>query len=1159
MTDFVHLHLHTEYSLLDGACSIHKKDEKQETVPLIARAKELGMKAIAITDHGAMYGAISFYKECKAAGIKPIIGCEVYVAARTRFDKNPAFDAERYHLVLLAKNMQGYENLINIVSYANLDGFYVKPRCDMELLERYHEGIIALSACLAGELPRRAAADDYEGARECALRYKAIFGEDYYIELQNHGLEEQMRINPMLIRLAKELDIPLVATNDVHYINREDAEAQKVLMCIQMGKTVEDENRLDFGTDQFYFKSGDEMAALFPGLPQAIENTVRIAEQCNVEFEFHKLSLPKYDVPGGEEPFAYLRARCMEGFVRRYGDHPPEEAMPRMEYELEVIRSMGYVDYFLIVWDFIHFARSAGIPVGPGRGSAAGSIVSYCLTITDVDPLQLGLLFERFLNPERVSMPDIDIDFCYERRQEVIDYVVRKYGDDHVAQIVTFGTMLAKGAIRDVGRALNMPYADVDAVAKLVPNELKMTIDKAMKPGSPLREMYDANPDTRRLIDMAKQLEGMPRHTSIHAAGVVITGRPVHELVPLQRGDSFAITQYTMTTLEELGLLKMDFLGLRNLTVIADAEKMINRDGGHFSVAEVPFDDKKVYEMLSAGQTAGVFQLESGGMKNVLTGLRPRSLEDIIAVISLFRPGPMDSIPSYIENMHNPDQVTYKHPLLEPILRVTYGCIVYQEQVMQIVRDLGGYSYGRADLVRRAMSKKKASVMEQERTYFIHGKTAEDGTVEIEGAVRRGVPEQIASEIFDEMTAFASYAFNKSHAAAYAVVAYRTAYLKAHYPCEYMAALLTSILDTPGKVSEYIAECQRLGIRVLPPDINTSGVGFTVEDGNIRFGLVAIKNIGYGVIEAVIAERETGGPFAGFYDFLIRVADKEINKKAVEALIVAGAFDSFGRYRSQLLAVYERALSEIQEDRRRNVEGQLDLFGMAETAEKQELIYPDIPEMTLKEKLTLEKAATGLYLSGHPLSEYRAQIEAANAAPISEILESFTEGSVGTVQDGDTVTIAGVILTKKNKNTRNDSLMAFVTLEDMSGSIEALVFPKVLTRYAPLLAEEAVVSMTGKVSAREGEEPKLICDAVAPLAGAAVKKPKKLYLRLRSADDPNLARVERVTAIFDGTTPLIYYFGDEKKYSPAAAGVEVTAGMLARLNEILGADNVVFR
>ena len=1158
MTDFVHLHLHTEYSLLDGACSIHRKAGEEHS-PLIARALELGQKSLAITDHGVMFGVIDFYRECKAAGIHPVIGCEVYTAPRTMRDKTHEYDSRANHLVLLAKNQTGYKNLMKIVSLAHTEGFYIKPRCDTEVLRAHAEGIIALSACLSGAIPSALLRDDYEGARSKAAELKEIFGENFYIEIQDHGLPEQRRILPLLVKLARELSLPLVATNDVHYIEKTDAETQQVLMCIQTGKTVDDAEKMSLGTEEFYLKSGDEMAELFPEYPEAIANTVKIAEMCNVEFEFGKLHLPAYATPEGETAESYLRRLTEEGFARRYGEHPPEGARERMEYEFSTIRQMGYVDYFLIVWDFIHFAKSHDIPVGPGRGSAAGSIVAYCLEITDVEPLGLGLLFERFLNPERVTMPDIDVDFCVEGRERVIDYVAEKYGHDHVAQIVTFGTMLAKGAVRDVGRALGMPYGDVDTVAKLIPNELKMTIDKALSSSKQLRDLYEQNADVHKLIDMARRLEGMPRHSSTHAAGIVITGEEVSALVPLIRSDDFAVTQFTMGTLEELGLLKMDFLGLRNLTVINEAEKMI---GGGFSVAEAPLDDPAVYRMLAEGHTSGIFQLESGGMKNVLMGMRPRSIEDIIAVISLYRPGPMDSIPRYIDSMHHPEHVRYKHPMLEEILSVTYGCIVYQEQVMQIVRKMAGYSYGRADLVRRAMSKKKASVMEKEREYFIHGLTREDGTVECVGAVANGVPEAVATDIFDEMTAFAEYAFNKSHAAAYAIVSYRTAYLKAHYPAQYMAALLTSILDSPGKVSEYIAECQRMGIRVLPPDINQSGVGFTVTGKNIRFGLVAIKNIGYGVIEAVIRERERGGAFRNLYDFLNRMCGGEINKKAIEGLIISGAFDSFGVRRSQMLRVYEAALDEIVGDRKRNVEGQIDLFGgTEEQSGREDLSYPDIPELPEKEKLALEKAATGLYLSGHPLEAYAEKIAASGARPIGESLALAAEGA-GETLEGEFVTLAGIVMTKRIKTTRSGSVMAFLGLEDMSGSIECLVFPKVLLTYQALCEEGAEVVLYGRLSAREDEEPKFIVEKLRSLDGMAEKKkPKRLYLRFESRTDGRMELCERVLGIFGGGTPLVYYYGDEKKYQQwgLERGVEPCEPVLRRLSEILGAENVVYR
>uniref|UniRef100_UPI003FEE2614 DNA polymerase III subunit alpha n=1 Tax=Candidatus Fimivicinus sp. TaxID=3056640 RepID=UPI003FEE2614 len=863
MSGFAHLHLHTEYSLLDGACRIG---------PLLDRAKELGQTAMAITDHGAMYGVIDFYRAARERGMKAIIGCEVYVAARTRHNKVHALDSERSHLVLLCENNIGYQNLIAMVSEAWIEGFYVKPRIDHELLEKHHEGIIALSACLAGEIPRALSRGDYEGAKETALWYDNLFGRgNYFLELQDHGLREQKQINPLIIRLSRETGIPLVVTNDTHYIYKEDARVQQVLICIQTNHTVGEETGLEFETQEFYLKSEEEMRALFPELPEAFDNTMKIAERCDVTFTFGETKLPHFEVPGGVDHFEYFTRMCETGLRERYGEHPRQDYIDRLHYELNVIHTMGYVDYYLIVHDFIHYAKSQGIPVGPGRGSGAGSIAAYCIGITGIDPMKYQLLFERFLNPERVSMPDFDIDFCYERRPEVIDYVVRKYGADHVAQIVTFGTMAAKAAIRDVGRALGVPYATADSIAKLVPYELNITLDAALKKSAELREQYDSSEQVRDLIDMARKVEGMPRHASTHAAGVVITRDPVSTYVPLARNDESIVTQFTMTTLEELGLLKIDFLGLRTLTVINDAEKMIRLREPDFDVNQISTKDEKVYEMFSSGQTEGVFQFESAGMRNVLMGLKPESLEDLIAVISLYRPGPMEAIPTYIENRHHPDRVRYKTPLLKDILDVTYGCMIYQEQVMQIFRKLAGYSYGRADIVRRAMSKKKHKVMEQERKNFIYGLVNEDGSVECEGAVKRGVDEKIANELFDEMSSFASYAFNKSHAAAYAYVAYQTAWLKCYYPCEFMAALLTSVLDSAGKVSSYIAECSRIHISVLPPHVNESLEGFTVADGRIRFGLLAVKNLGRGFIKGILEERKTGGPFTSFYSFCKRI------------------------------------------------------------------------------------------------------------------------------------------------------------------------------------------------------------------------------------------------------------------------------------------------
>jgi DNA polymerase-3 subunit alpha len=1183
LSGFVHLHLHTEYSLLDGACRIG---------PLLDRAKELGQTSMAITDHGAMYGVIDFYRAAQERGIKPVIGCEVYVAARTRHDKVYALDNERSHLVLLCENNTGYQNLIAMVSEAWTEGFYTKPRIDHELLEQHHEGIIALSACLAGEIPRALSRGDYEGAKETALWYDQLFGRgNYFLELQDHGLREQKQINPLIIRLSRETGIPLVVTNDTHYIDKEDARVQQVLICIQTNHTVGEETGLEFETQEFYLKSEEEMRLLFPELPEAFDNTVKIAQRCNVTFTFGETKLPHFDVPGGKDHFEYLTRMCEEGLHARYGEHPPQDYSDRLHYELNVIHTMGYVDYYLIVHDFIHYAKSQGIPVGPGRGSGAGSIAAYCIGITGIDPMKYNLLFERFLNPERVSMPDFDIDFCYERRPEVIDYVVRKYGADHVAQIVTFGTMAAKAAIRDVGRALGVPYATADSIAKLVPYELNITLDAALKKSAELREQYDSSGQVRDLIDMARKVEGMPRHASTHAAGVVITRDPVSTYVPLARNDESIVTQFTMTTLEELGLLKIDFLGLRTLTVINDAEKMIRHREPGFEVHQIPTKDETVYEMFASGQTEGVFQFESAGMRNVLMGLKPESLEDLIAVISLYRPGPMESIPTYIENRHHPDRVRYKTPLLKDILDVTYGCMIYQEQVMQIFRKLAGYSYGRADIVRRAMSKKKHKVMEQERKNFIYGLVHEDGSVECEGAVKRGVNEKIANELFDEMSSFASYAFNKSHAAAYAYVAYQTAWLKCHYPCEFMAALLTSVLDSAGKVSGYIAECSRIHIAVLPPHVNESLEGFTVVDGRIRFGLLAVKNLGRGFIKGILEERKTGGPFTSFYSFCKRIyGGKDVNRRALESLVKCGALDGLDANRRQMLQSLPVVMETLEADKRRNIDGQLGFFDMAATfGEDTGPALPAVDEFPAVEKLRMEKESTGLYLSGHPMMEYVDAAKKVQAARISDLLEAAQEYS-SRYMDHSQVTLLGIVSSIKKKITKSDATMAFLSVEDMYGAIEVIVFPRIFTENAVKLQEGNVILLSGRLSLREDEDPKVICDlvqavpdaqhvpdgfqqsrrkktppAAAPAAQPALGKTKAkrrgLFLRFASKDAPERVQAERVLRIFDGMAPLYYYYCDTQKYEtrPLVEFVDPNEPMFQELRRILGQDNVVFR
>lgn len=1156
---FAHLHLHTEYSLLDGACRIKR---------LLDTAAERGDRAVAITDHGVMYGAVDFYKAAKARGINPIIGCEVYVAQRSRFDKTRELDSEHRHLVLLCENNTGYQNLAAMVSKSWIEGFYSKPRVDFELLEQYHEGLIALSACLAGEIPRALVANDYDRAKEAALRYRDIFGEgNFFLELQDHGIREQKLINPALIRLSKDTGIPLVVTNDCHYIRREDSKMHHILLCIQTNHTVEDKDGMEFASDEFYYKSEEEMRALFPDHPEAADNTWKIAERCHVEFEFGKTKLPHFDTPNGQENTAYFRDKCYEGLHKYYGEHPEQSIVDRLEYELATIEKMGYVNYYLIVYDFVRYAKSVGIPVGPGRGSGAGSLAAYCIGITGVDPIRYNLLFERFLNPERVSMPDFDIDFSDERRQEMIDYVVRKYGSDHVAQIVTFGTMAARGSIRDVGRAMAIPYATVDGIAKLVPMELNITLEKALKASQELRQRYDTDPQVHELIDMARQLEGMPRNASTHAAGVVITDRPVSEYVPLAKNNDSIVTQYTMTTLEELGLLKMDFLGLRNLSVIHDAQEMIRTKVPDFQIETISLDDPKVYDMLSAGSTDGVFQFESGGMRSVIMQLRPERLEDLIAVISLYRPGPMDSIPRYIECRHHPEKVQFRHPLLRDILDVTYGCIVYQEQVMQIFRSLAGYSLGRADIVRRAMSKKKADVMEKERQIFIYGLVNEDGTVEVDGCIRRGVDEETAKAIFGEMESFASYAFNKSHATAYALLAYQTAWLKCYYPQEYMAALLTSVLDNTNKLSAYIAECMRLGIRVLPPHVNLSRNGFTVDGKDIRFGLLAIRNLGKGFISGLLQERGQDGPFTSFYNFCKRMYGKDLNRRALESLVKCGALDNLGYNRRQMLENVASVLESLEADRRRNVDGQLGFFDSLTTrSAEEEFVIGPMADLSMADKLAMEKEVTGMYLSGHPMAEYLPVYEQLHAAKIGELLDEDADR----YHDGDHVTLLGILTKVRLKVTKNNSTMAFVTIEDMFGSIEALVFPNTLTQYAALITEGNVVQMRGRVSMREDEETKLVCEQVLPApekgrvgnASPPKRKAKRpgLYLKVPSKESPLYEKAKKYILVFDGPTPLYVYFEDTKKLmlAPTSMRVDVNDVLLRELGKVLGKANVAF-
>ena len=1155
---FVHLHVHTEFSLLDGACRITE---------LVKRVKELGQSAVAITDHGVMYGVVDFYKACKAAGVKPIIGCEVYVAPRSRTDRVHEYDAEARHLILLCKNEVGYRNLCFLDSAAFTEGFYIKPRIDKQLLREHAEGLIALSACQSGEVPRLILAGNYEAAKAAALEMRELFGEDgYYLELQDHALPRDPEINQGLLRIHQETGIPLVVTNDAHYLRREDAQMQDTLMCIQMGKTVDDPNRLKMETQELYVKSAEEMAALFPDYPQAVENTQKIADACNLEFRFGVHHLPEFKLPEGyDDGDAYFQKLCEEGFARRYPD-APATYRERLTYEMGVIRQMGFVDYFLIVSDFIGYAKGRGIPVGPGRGSAAGSMVAYCMKITDVDPMKYSLYFERFLNPERVTMPDIDIDFCIRRRQEVMEYVQDKYGADHVAQIVTFGTMAARGAIRDVGRALNIPYADVDAVAKQVPSTLHITLDDALKLSKQLKDSYEGDERIRTLIDTARAIEGMPRHASTHAAGVVITRRPVVDYVPLAKNDESVVTQYVMTTLEELGLLKMDFLGLRNLTILDDTVKLVAAKQPGFTLADIPDSDPEVFRMLSDGRTSGVFQMESAGMTGVCVGLKPQNIEDITAIIALYRPGPMDSIPRFIACKHNPDKVKYKTPLLEPILSVTYGCIVYQEQVIEIFRKLAGYTLGQADMVRRAISKKKRAQIEQERKSFVYG----DSDRGITGCVNRGVPEQTAQDIYDEIEAFAEYAFNKAHAVSYAIVAYQTAWFKYHYTKEYMAALLTSVLDSSEKVAEYIAECKECGIPLLPPDINESGADFTVSGDHIRFGLVAVKGVGRGFINAVLAEREQAGAFSGFPDFCQRLFDADLNKRVLENLIKCGAFDSMGVYRSQLLDVCESVVDQIAQTRRKNLEGQFDLFGgggdVTESAPAMHL--KNLPEYSRSQLMRMEKETTGLYLTGHPMDEYRDLAKRFQAAPIGGVLSDFEqESGPSAYRDGQRLTLAGVVTASKTKTTRNNTLMAYVTLEDDTGSLEMLVFARVLAECGPYLKENMPILAEGRISVRDEKAPQLMCDRVRPLEQAGTAAPaaseesgkaKKLYIRVPSMDDPRWKKIQLILTMFPGEELFKAKFEAENQWT-SPTPVVVHPALVRELEELLGAENVVVK
>ena len=1145
--NFTHLHVHTEYSLLDGSNKINE---------YVSRVKELGMKSAAITDHGVMFGCIDFYKAAKAAGIKPILGCEVYVAPGSRFDKEKGKEEDRYyHLVLLAETQEGYQNLIKIVSYGFVDGFYYKPRVDMELLEQYHEGIIALSACLAGEVARNLARGFYEEGKEAALRYEKIFGKgNFFLELQDHGIPEQRQVNHELIRMSRETGIELVATNDVHYTYSSDAEAHDILLCVQTGKSLKDENRMRYEGGQYYVKSEEEMRRLFPYAPEAIENTGKIAERCNVEIEFGVTKLPKFDVPDGYTAWEYLNKLCFEGLDKRYTDNK-EELKKRLNYELGVIKDMGYVDYFLIVWDFIRYAREHGIMVGPGRGSAAGSLVSYTLGITKLDPIKYDLLFERFLNPERVSMPDIDVDFCFERRQEVIDYVVEKYGKDQVVQIVTFGTMAARGVIKDVGRVMDVPYVQCDTIAKMIPQELNITIDKAMKANPELKKIYETDETVRKLIDMSRRLEGLPRHTSMHAAGVVISQKPVMEYVPLSRGsDGSLVTQFTMTTLEELGLLKMDFLGLRTLTVIQNAEKLVRRDKGiELDMDKIDYEDKKVYGMLGAGKTEGVFQLESTGMKNFMKELKPGNLEDIIAGLSLYRPGPMDFIPQYIKGKNNPDEIHYDCPELEPILKATYGCIVYQEQVMQIVRSLGGYTLGRSDLVRRAMSKKKASVMEKERQNFVYG-NEEEG---VPGCIHRGISEKTANKIYDDMIDFAKYAFNKSHAAAYAVVSYQTAFLKYYYPVEYMAALMTSVIHNPSKVAEYILSSRKMQIEILPPDINFGESEFSADHGAIRYGLSAIKSLGAPMIRAIVEERNENGKYQSLRDFIERMSGRELNKRAIENLIKAGALDQVSGNRRQKLMVYAEIVDAVNQEKKNAMTGQMSLFDLISDEEKEayEIQMPKVEEYSKEELLSFEKEVLGVYISGHPLEEYEERWR-KNITARTVDFQIDEELGTSKAGDGEIAVIGGIITNKTVKYTRNNKVMAFLTIEDLVGTVEVVVFPNDYEKNVQKMEEDSKVFIRGKVQGDADKASKLICEKIYSFDDV----PKELWVQFETKEDYLTEENEFLKLLSGsrGTDRVIIYVRTPKsiKYLGIEKSVKINEILLGKLYEKYGMDNV---
>ena len=1141
---FVHLHVHTEYSLLDGSNKIKE---------CVARVKELGMDSVAITDHGVMYGVIDFYRAAKAAGIRPILGCEVYVAPGSRFDKEAGAgkDDRYYHLVLLAENDLGYHNLMKIVSRGFTEGYYYKPRVDLELLREYHEGLIALSACLAGEVQKNIQRGMYEEGKAAALRYQDIFGEgNFFLELQDHGMPEQRLVNQSLLRMSQETGIELVATNDVHYTYAEDEKPHDILLCLQTGKKLKDEDRMRYEGGQYYIKSEEEMRELFPYALQALQNTQRIADRCQVEIEFGVTKLPKYDVPEGYTSWEYLKKLCYDGLAARYPD-AGAQLKERLEYELSTIRSMGYVDYFLIVWDFINYARTQDIMVGPGRGSAAGSIVSYCLGITSIDPIKYQLLFERFLNPERVSMPDIDVDFCFERRQEVIDYVVRKYGEDRVVQIVTFGTLAAKGVIRDVGRVMDLPYGYVDSIAKMIPGELNITLDRALTMNPELKKLYQEDEQVRELIDMSRRLEGLPRHTSMHAAGVVIGQKAIDEFVPLSLGsDGSVTTQFTMTTLEELGLLKMDFLGLRTLTVIQDAQKLASKSTGReINVDAIDYDDKAVLNSIGTGKTDGVFQLESAGMKSFMKELKPQSLEDIIAGISLYRPGPMDFIPKYIKGKNHPELITYDCPQLEHILAPTYGCIVYQEQVMQIVRDLAGYTLGRSDLLRRAMSKKKGDVMQKERQNFVYGNPEEN----VPGCIANGIDEKTANQIYDEMIDFAKYAFNKSHAAAYAVVAYQTAWLKYYYPVEFMAALMTSVIDNSGKVSEYIYTCRQMGIEILPPDINKGVGNFSVDNGRIRYGLAAIKSIGRPVIEAIIKEREAAGEFKTLKDFIERLSGKEVNKRTIESFIKSGAFDSLGGTRKQFMVIYLQVMDQVNRERKYSMTGQMSLFDMVSDDQKAEfdIPLPNVGEYEKETKLAFEKEVLGIYLSGHPLEEYEDKWK-KNITRTTLEFQLDEETGRGKVHDGAIETVGGMITAKTIKYTKNNKVMAFLTLEDLAGSVEVIVFPKDYEKNQQYLEEESKVFIRGRVSEEDEADSKLICETVIPFEQTR----KELWLQYpdKAAYLAGEQELFAMLADAEGDDEVIIYCRKEKavKKLPPGRNVKADKVLLSRLTNYLG-------